>query len=222
MIDIKSFVDEKPIDEVIEATHDYIGKANHYLTIAYQVLLRLEVNWRYKEKPEYKKSTFDAFLYNEFRIKRREFDDQCKALFEYKTEVEEHGLGFTVDVIKKARNKATADTVFTKLSTDQQKRSTPLTLQQKQERVAKWTEPKPVNTCSSRVTIQPTQKEIVQVIDWESKYNKLYHENQCLKMELQEKEEQIGKMQSTITDLKRQLGVIPPGKDTSEAVYLNL
>ncbi len=96
--EVKQFAD-KPIDQIMDMARQTLDSYRQSRKEFCRILSYLKRTWRFRELPQYSKSSFEKFLESEFRMTMDRFNQMKIAMEKYENQVILYGQGFVEKTI---------------------------------------------------------------------------------------------------------------------------
>lgn len=156
-----------------------------------EMLFYMEHTKRYKQSPGFERSTFNDYLEHRFNLAPSRYYNARKIYVQYPDEAEWLGVHFLQKVQRECGVEA-IQPVVEELAKIDKMRETPITVADKDKIVKKYKKP-------------PTKKSMKSALYWRQKYNEVKKQLEIALKEIDEKDEQIDKLQTTVAMLKAKL-----------------
>ena len=166
-------------------------KEKHGLSFAAQkeviyALSYLRASGRYKENPQYRKSSFETYILGQYNMKVGTFLENERAVLHYPEVAEKYGIGLVAKVHRKCGVKKAAQ-VFREIKEVQGSLKTPIKRAKIESVIEKHSAP-----------LKPK----VPAIDWRERYEREAAAHMDTKRELKEARAQIERLKATVLELR--------------------
>lgn len=144
----------------------------------------LRTSGRYKENPQYRKSSFEAYLKGQLNMRMGTFLESERAMIHYPTEAKSYGVGLVAKVHRKCGAQKEKQ-VFKEIKESQGK--------------------EPIKQAKIEAIIQkhsPAPKPKAPVVDWRARYEAEAEAHRETKKQLKAALEQIEKLKATVMELR--------------------
>ena len=186
--ELTTSLDGMDITRIEEYAESSLEQAVEGRKVFIETLFYLQRTNRFKENPRYKNSEFKDYLRDKFRLSPAAYHDERLALTNNMAEVREYGLD-TVIKIKKNAGALAGVKVFREIQRATKKNKRPPSLELINTTIKKYSCPVPPTV--------PIEK-----VDYERKWREEFELRKALELEIEEKDERIGKLIKTVESLR--------------------